>query len=116
MHTSWTVFLMWGAGMGMAVIAQVMNFYSSPKPRSRLRWGGLVVGILATSLAGGAAFKGAIDWLTVPLSADGLSPGMIYDNGATVAVVENAERRAVQELQQRAILEQIEKARRPRGE
>jgi hypothetical protein len=94
MHTSWTLFVLFWAGVGLGIGAQICSYRSTPRPRPRLRVWGLWLGILGTVIAGGTAFKAAVDWKTAPLSPDGLGPGEQYDNGGSLAVVESPDRLA----------------------
>jgi hypothetical protein len=92
MHTSWLVFGMWLASIGFAIVAQTANYLSSTrKDLTCLRHWGFGLGVLATLLAGGAAFKAAIDWSALPIDGN-LRPGQLYDNGGEPAIVETPER------------------------
>jgi hypothetical protein len=53
-----------------------------------------MIGLVATLLAGGAAFWGAVDWNSLPLSGEGLNAGELYDNGGIPAIKESPDRLA----------------------
>jgi hypothetical protein len=64
------------------------------------KWG-FWLGFVGTLIAGGTAFKAAVNWNTLPLSSQGLGPGELWDNGGSPAVVESDERtRKIEEQRQ----------------
>jgi hypothetical protein len=71
---------------------------------------GFGLGISGTLIAGGTAFKAAVNWANLPLSQEGLEPGELYDNGGLASVVESDERRALIEQHRREVNEQIRRS------
>lgn len=98
MHTSWPIFILWLCGVAFAASSQTVNYFSTPrKDRTRLRHLGFGLGILATILAGTAAWKAATDWSALPMTTEGLSVGELWDDGGVPAIMESDERRAKME-------------------
>jgi hypothetical protein len=72
MHTSWTIFTLFWIGVTLALVSQACNYRSTFYNNRRMRMWGFWLGFFGTLIAGGTAFKAAVNWNTLPLSSQGL--------------------------------------------
>jgi hypothetical protein len=92
MHTGWTIYIPFWFAVGLGIFSQGCNYYSTFGNQRTLRKLGFWLGLSGTIVAGGTAYKAAVDWNTLPLSSQGLGPGELYDNRGEPAIVESNER------------------------
>jgi hypothetical protein len=100
MHTSWSLFGLFIAGIALAIAAQVLNYFATPKEgQNRKRKWGLGIGLLGAVVAGFAGWKLATDWGNLPLMSvegapEGVRIGELFDTGGIAAIKESPQRMA----------------------